>query len=305
MALDRYHQSSRELLEAPLLSTLFAKTKSGKTTLSWRGWRWLSIILINLAFFLSYFLDIQFLEGTLNGSRLLGFHLIDPFTALQIWVSTHHLHTNVIIGSLTLVAFYFLVGGKAFCGWVCPYGLLSEIGEHIHMKLVRKKIIKERKFNPNIRFLFWAIFLAAAYIDGYLVFEVINPVGILSRFIVYGWSLAIIWVILILLIEIFFSRRAWCKYVCPIGTTYNFLGWISLTRLKWDMNKCDHCAACLVACPEEHVIEFTKPKYDKERKEKGITAQVVRNGDCILCNRCMDVCHTDAYNVEFRLKDLV
>jgi len=303
--LDRYHDSSKELVDAPLLSTLFEKNKDGKTRLSWRGWRWLSIIVINLMFFLSFFIDFQFLEGTLNGSRLLGFHLIDPFTALEIFAAEHHIHTNVIIGSVTLLVFYFFAGGKAYCSWVCPYGLLSEIGEHIHMKLVRKRIIKERKFSPYLRFYFWALFLAAALIDGYLVFEVINPIGIISRFITYGWSLAVIWVIILLLFEIFFSRRAWCKYVCPVGTTYNFLGWISLTRVKWDMDKCDHCGACFIVCPEEHVLEFTKPKHDKEREEKGITKEYVKNGDCILCNRCFDVCHEDAYNVDFRLKDMI
>ncbi len=303
--MDRYNDSSKELIETPFLSTFVSKNKNGKTRLSWRGWRWLSIIVINAMFFISFFVDFQFLEGTLNGSRLLGFHLIDPFTSLEIFASEHHFHTNVIIGSVTLLVFYFFVGGKAYCSWVCPYGLLSEIGEHIHMKLVRKKIIKERKFSPNLRFYFWIVFLLAAFIDGYLVFEVINPIGIISRFITYGWSLAIVWVGIVLLFEIFFSRRGWCKYICPVGTTYNMLGWLSLTRIKWDMDKCDHCGACLVVCPEEHVIEFTKPKHDKERQEKGITQVHVYNGDCILCNRCFDVCHEDAYNVDFRLKDLV
>ncbi len=92
------------------------------------------------------------------------------------------------------MVFYLLVGGKSFCAWACPYGVISEIGEHIHQKLVRKKIIKERNWNPNIRFAFWAVFLIATVINGFLVFEVINPIGILSRLIVYGWSLAIIWV---------------------------------------------------------------------------------------------------------------
>jgi ferredoxin-type protein NapH len=71
------------------------------------------------------------------------------------------------------------------------------------------------------------------------------------------------------------------------------------------MDKCDHCGACLVVCPEEHVIEFIKPKYDKKREEKGKKQEYIKNGDCILCNRCFDVCHTDAYNIDFRLKDLV
>ncbi len=303
--MDKYSASVRELLNSPFFSTFYYRNRDGKIRLTIRAWRWISIIAINLLFFLSFFIDIQFLEGTMNGSRLLGFHLIDPFTALEIFAAEHHVHTNVLIGSLTLAAFYFLVGGKAYCSWVCPYGLLSEIGEHIHMKLVHKKIIKERKFNPNIRFFFWAVFLAAATIDGYLVFEVINPIGILSRFIVYGWSLAIVWVFVVLFFEIFFSRRMWCKYICPVGTTYNLIGWISMTKVKWDMDKCDHCGACLAACFEDHVIEFTKPKYDKERQEKGIKTQLVVNGDCTLCGRCFDVCHTDAYEYDFRLKDLV
>jgi ferredoxin-type protein NapH len=139
MILDRYNQSEREMLRISLWGTLFEKNEKGKTRLSWRGWRWLSIIIINLLFFLSFFVDIQILEGTLNGSRLFGFHLIDIFTGIEIFAATHHIHTNVIIGTVTLLIFYMLAGGKAYCGWVCPYGLLSEIGEHIHMKLLRKK----------------------------------------------------------------------------------------------------------------------------------------------------------------------
>jgi len=303
--MDRYSWSARELSNAPLLSTLYYINKDGKKRPTWRFWRWFSIILINLAFFLSYYLDIQFLEGTLTGSRLLGFHLIDPFAALEIFAAEHHLHTNVIIGSLTIIGFYFIVGGKAFCGWVCPYGLLSEIGERVHQILVNKKIIKERRFNPRIRYVFWIIFLVAAFFNGYLVFEMINPVGILSRFIVYGSTLALIWVLLILAIEIFFSRRAWCKYVCPIGTTYSFIGWISPMKVQWDMNKCDHCMACIAVCPEDHVLEFAKPKYDDERNKNNITKEFVKDGDCIMCARCFDVCHTDAYNFEFRLKNLI
>lgn len=52
--------------------------------LSIRAIRWLVIISIHLLFFLSFKIDIQILEGTLNGSRFLGFHLIDVFTTLEV-----------------------------------------------------------------------------------------------------------------------------------------------------------------------------------------------------------------------------
>ncbi len=86
----------------------------------------------------------------------------------------------------------------------------------------------------------------------------------------------------------------WCKYICPVGTTYNFLGWTSATKVEWDMSKCDHCGACLDACFEPHVIEFIKPKYDKDRKEKGVEKQIVINGDCTLCGRCLMYAIQDA-----------
>jgi len=303
--MDRYNSGVHSIIRAPFLSTFYYKTKKGGIRPTWRFWRWMSVIVINIAFFMSYHIDVQLLEGTMNGSRLLGFHLIDLFTAIETWTATHVIHTNMIIGAVTIGFFYLLFGGKSFCAWACPYGVISEIGEYIHQKLVSKKIIKERHWDPRIRFAFWAVILIVTFLDGFLVFEVINPIGILSRFIVYGWSLAIVWVLVILLFEILYSRRMWCRYICPVGTTYNFLGWASATKVQWDMEKCDHCGACLDACFENHVIEFTKPKYDKERKEKGITKQIVLNGDCTLCGRCFDVCHTDAYNFTFRLKDLV
>ena len=303
--MDRYNSGVHSIIRGPFLSTFYYKTKKGGIRPTWRFWRWMSVIIINIAFFMSYHVDVQLLEGTMNGSRLLGFHLIDLFTAIETWTATHVIHTNMIIGSITIAFFYLLFGGKSFCAWACPYGVISEIGEYIHQKLVSKKIIKERHWDPRIRFAFWAVILIVTFVDGFLVFEVINPIGILSRFIVYGWSLAIVWVLVILLFEILYSRRMWCRYICPVGTTYNFLGWASATKVQWDMEKCDHCGACLDACFENHVIEFTKPKYDKERKEKGITKQIVLNGDCTLCGRCFDVCHADAYNFTFRLKDLV
>jgi ferredoxin-type protein NapH len=286
------------------ISTFFDKTKDGKTKFSYRMKRWIIVISIHLLFFLSFHIDIQALEGTLNGSRFLGFHLIDPFTTMQVFLATYHLPINMIIGTVTILFFYLLIGGRTYCSWVCPYGILSEIGEKLHNTLVTKKIIKERKFDHRVRYVFWFIFLILAFTSGYLVFETFNVVGILSRFITYGWSLALVWVLAIFLIEVFFSRRAWCTYLCPIGTTYGMIGKVSALRVQWNDN-CDHCMVCHDVCFENQVLELTKAKYDEGRKEKGIKTQYVTGADCTLCGRCIDVCHSDALKFDFRLKGLV
>ncbi len=304
MYIDKYNLGRKALVETPLRNTFFIKNEKGKIRPSWRFYRWASVIAIHLLFFLSFFIDVQMLEGTLNASRFLGFHMVDPFTTLEVFIAQHHLPINLIIGTATIAAVYLLIGGRTYCGWVCPYSILADIAEYLHQKLIAKGIIKKRVYNHKIRFLFWVLFLGLSAATGLIIFETINVIGILTRVIVYGWSVAIIWVLVVFLMDVFYAKRAWCTYVCPIGTTYGFLGWVSATRIEWNDN-CDHCMACHGVCPEPHVLELTKAKYDKARKEKGIKRENILNGDCTLCGRCIDVCHSDALGYNFRLTKLL
>ena len=112
--------------------TLTIKNGEGKKSLSWRGRRLIVIALVHILFMLSYRADIQILEGDISGSRILGFHLTDAFMSFQVFAATHEFPINLIIGTATILLFYALVGGRAFCGWVCPYTFLGEIGEKIH-----------------------------------------------------------------------------------------------------------------------------------------------------------------------------
>jgi len=301
--MDKYH--NRETIKkSSFLSTFISTTKEGKKRLSYRAKRWILVLVIHLLFFLSFHIDIQMLEGTLNGSRFLGFHLIDIFTTLELFMTQHHLHINIIIGVSTIIVFYLIVGGRSYCAWVCPYGVLSEIGEKLHNTLVAKKIIKNRKFDHRVKYIFWAGFLAMSAFSGYLVFETFSVVGIMSRFIAYGWSLALVWVLVVFAIEVFFSRRAWCSYICPIGTTYGMIGKVSAMRIEWNDN-CDSCMVCHDVCFEPQVLEITKAKYKKQIAEKGIKTAYITGADCTLCGRCVDVCHMDALNFSSRLKSIV
>jgi len=301
--MDKYN--NRETIKnTSFLSTFFDKTREGKSKLSYRAKRWILVIAIHLFFFLSFFIDLQMLEGTLSGSRFLGFHMIDPYMTMEVFLSSFHMPINIIIGTATIVVVYLLVGGRSYCAWVCPYGILSEIGEKWHNTLVNKKIIKSRKFDHRVRYIFWAIFLILSFTSGFIIFETFNVVGILSRAIAYGWSVALIWVLVVLAMEVFFSRRAWCTYICPIGTTYGMIGKVSALRIEWNDN-CDSCMVCHDVCFEPQVLEITKAKYKKQIDEKEIKTAYITGADCTLCGRCIDVCHEDALKLDFRLKDLV
>ena len=297
--MDKYNTRAT-IEDTGFFDTFITTTKDGKKKLGIRFYRWLVVIFVHLLFIFSYYIDLQMLEGDLSGSRFLGFHLTDPFMTLQVFASTNHIPVNLLIGTLTIVVVYMLVGGRAYCSWVCPYTILGEISEKLHRYLKRKKIIKSYKFNPKIKYIFWGIFLFLSFLSGYLVFEIINVVGIFSRALIYGWSVAFVFVIAIFLVDTFFSQRFWCRYVCPVGTTYGFIGWASTTKIVWD-DSCDHCRVCANVCLVPHVLDITKANANKENKKE----QTVISGDCTLCGRCVEVCHNDSLKFETKLKKII
>ncbi len=68
----------------------------------WRNIRWAVLLFFNFLFFASFFFDIQILEGTMSGSRLLGFHLIDPLAAFQVILASKIIMVNLIIVVVTI-----------------------------------------------------------------------------------------------------------------------------------------------------------------------------------------------------------
>jgi ferredoxin-type protein NapH len=264
----------------------------GHSQHKWRNIRWAILLFFNLLFFASFFFDIQILEGTLSGSRLLGFHLIDPLVAFQVILSSKIIMVNLIIGVVTIFLIYLMFGGRSFCAWICPYHWLAELGEKIHQILKKKKIIKNHPFDRKIRYYFYGFFLVLALITGYIVFETINPVAIISRFIVYGPSLMLLWVMALLIFEILFSRRAWCRYFCPVGVSYQLIGLMSPLRIKWDKENCSNCKRCQSVCLVPHVLN------DSVNKGK---SEYVNASDCTRCGLCVDICDDEAlgYGVKY------
>jgi ferredoxin-type protein NapH len=261
----------------------------------WRNRRWAVLIVVNLLFVISFWLDIQMLEGALTGSRFVGFHLIDLNAALQVMLAHKHIIVNLVIGSLTVFVLWVMLGGRSFCSWVCPYHLVSELAEKAHLALVHKKLVSDHEFHRAARTLCWLLFAALSFLSGYTVFETLSPTGILSRALIYGPTLALAWVVVLLLFEIFYSRRAWCRYVCPIGLTYGVVGALSPTRVVFRVEQCFHEGDCRKVCLVPHVLDITiKGRADAEVMSLG--------PDCTRCGLCLDACPNGA--LQFDIKGL-
>ncbi|HNP04998.1 MAG TPA: NapH/MauN family ferredoxin-type protein, partial [Rhodocyclaceae bacterium] len=247
----------------------------------WRNRRWATLIVANLLFVVSYWLDIQVLEGSLTASRFVGFHLIDLNSALQVMLAHKHIITNLLIGTGTVLVLWALLGGRTFCSWVCPYHLVAELAEKIHLKLADKKLVSDQTMDRRLRSVFWVVFALLAVATGYTVFEAISPTGILSRALIYGPGLALLWVLALLVFEIFFSRRAWCRYACPIGLTYGVVGILSPVRIKYTLDGCFHEGDCRKVCLVPHVL-------DTVIKGRAVAPAVPIGPDCTRCGLCVD-----------------
>ncbi|MES9860641.1 MAG: NapH/MauN family ferredoxin-type protein [Candidatus Thiodiazotropha sp. LLP2] len=259
----------------------------------WKKRRWATLILLNLLFVASFYFDVQLVEGSLTGARVIGFHFADLNAALQVALAYKHIVLNLVIGMVTVFFMWMLLGGRTFCSWVCPYHLLSEWAEYLHLWLVKKKIIKNHTFSRKVRSVFYLIFALLALITGYTVFETISPTGILSRALIYGPGLALLWVVLLLLFEVFYSRRAWCRYVCPIGVTYGLVGLFSPVRVKYNAEACHHEGDCRKACMVPHVLDLTI-RGGANEVNQDVTS------DCTRCGMCIDICPTDSLTFEVK-----
>lgn len=259
----------------------------------WRNRRWITLIAVNLLFVVSYYFDIQLLEGALTASRFMGFHMADLNSALQVMLAFKHVVINLLIGTVTILVLWLLLGGRTFCSWVCPYHLVAEWAEKLHLWLVARKIIKGTDFHRGVRTVFYVIFAVLALATGYTVFEAISPTGILSRAIIYGPGLALAWVLVLLLFEIFVSRRAWCRYVCPIGMTYGVVGLFSPLRVVYRLEACQHEGECRKVCLVPHVL-------DTVIKGRATDVKVPIGADCTRCGLCVDACPTGSLQYEVK-----
>jgi ferredoxin-type protein NapH len=259
----------------------------------WQRRRWLTLILVNLLFVISYTFDVQLVEGALTASRVVGFHMADLNASLQVMLAYKHLVLNLLIGTATVFLFWLLLGGRTFCSWVCPYHLVAEWAEYLHLWLVRKKLVKDHPFNRKVRIVFYVTFALLALLTGYTVFETISPTGILSRALIYGPGVALLWVAILLLFEVFYSRRAWCRYVCPIGVTYGIVGLASPLRVKYNAEACHHEGDCRKVCLVPHVLDLTIRGGARD-----VTQDI--GADCTRCGLCVDVCPTHSLKYEIK-----
>jgi len=276
--------------------------RPGAEAIRRKGWfgahRWLltrrlSQILILGLFLAGPWLDVWIVKGSLASSLTLQvLPLTDPLLLLQVLASGHLPEKAAFIGAAIVEVFYLILGGRVHCSWVCPVNPITDGAEWLRRRLGIKS---GAHFSDQTRYWLLGAILLLAATGGGLAWELVNPVSMVYRGLVFGLGLA--WGILaaLFLLDIFVGRRAWCGHLCPVGAFYGLLGEVALVRVgALRRERCDDCLDCFAVCPEHQVI---KPAL--KGADQGL-GPVILSGHCTNCGRCIDVCGRDVFTFTSR-----
>lgn len=256
----------------------------------WLIGRRLSQLAVLGAFLLGPLTGLWLVKGNLSYSLTLDtLPLTDPFVLLQTIFAGHWPENTALLGGVLLATLYIVIGGRVFCAYVCPMNIVTDAAHWLTEKLGLPKGWQPRR---ELRLWIMGAALLVSLLMTTAAWELINPVAMLHRGLIYGFGMAWVVVLAIFIFDAFLSRRGWCGHLCPMGAFYGLLGKISLVRMNAkNRTACDDCMDCFAVCPEPHVIT---PAL------KGEGSVIITSGDCTNCGRCIDVCPRDVFALGLR-----
>lgn len=222
--------------------------------------------------------------------------MTDPLAAAESIAASRSL-LWVLLASAALPLLLTVVLGRVFCSWVCPVGFLLELTDKLRRALRFLRITPAHlRFSRAVKY---ALLLAGLLMTALLslpLLGTIYPPAVLGReahgfvfayfdaaehdgpgFGLTGLSVMSGFLLAIALFEIAFSRRWWCRVMCPGGAAYSLLGALRLVRVRRRAASCTSCGDCNAHCPMG-----LAPMND------------LMGVECDSCGVCISVCGDDA-----------
>ncbi|MBN1304400.1 MAG: 4Fe-4S binding protein [Anaerolineales bacterium] len=228
-----------------------------------------------------------------------SFDAFCPFGAIEsmwIYVTTRQtlLTTNLlnfaIMSGVLAVSF---IGGRAFCGWMCPLGAVQEGLARLARRLGWEKCrVRSRQANVQfpmhlpdwadrwLRFAKYLILVCVLFASVFAVYPPLQAFCPARAVFSFKLSSGLLWSVLItFMVTSLAVERVWCKYLCPLGATLAIFNKLSPVRMHADFDTCNHCGRCDSEC------------------SMGIqdVPDNLSSAECIRCLECLEACaHEDA-----------
>ena len=183
-----------------------------------------------------------------------------------------------------IIVTVFVWGRGLFCGWLCPFGSLSEllykVGGAIGLKRFQFQL--PRVWHDRLKWVKYAVFFGLLTVSMFSMtraemlaevepFKTTFLVGLFNR----SWPYTLFASALLGLS--LFTERPYCKYLCPLGASLampSTFRWFGLKRKQ----ECNSCKACAVGCGSQAIDEHGR----------------IDHRECLHCLDCM-VLYTDEH----------
>jgi polyferredoxin len=209
---------------------------------------------------------------------------------LKDWILTGEIPRLHPAGMFLLLAFVAmsLVFRKAFCGWLCPVGTISEQLWKAGRQAFGRTLTPPRWLDIPLRALKYILLGLFLYAVGSMPVEGIrqflgSPYGIISdvkmlnffRFLsVTGAA------VLVVIVALSFAvKNFWCRYLCPYGALMGFFSAASPVRIRRSESACIDCGKCANACPSMLPVDQLIQ---------------IRSVECTGCLECVAVCPAES-----------
>lgn len=212
------------------------------------------------------------------------------------WQSTFPFSLQTLLLALVPFAITMLIFGRGICGWICPFGGLSEAmatGDNERWKLdfLKKKEPTTSGFRYGglkewVKDFKYGILVAVILLSIFMVFPIICafcPALWLSSKPAFWLVIGLI--VLLAIVLPFMTKRRWWCLLCPIGAVFSLFDRLAFFRVRINKDKCTECMRCVKEC---HM-------YAIERND--VIEAGGPNSNCIRCGRCIEACPEDAIDI--------
>jgi ferredoxin-type protein NapH len=255
------------------------------TRATWSRWRRATQAAFALLFLALPFLGSAVASGTAIALRVGRLDLLEPASALSAWIAAGAIGAASVLATLPLLAVTAALG-SVYCGWICPFGLLSEGIDRLRGR--RQQWRGEPWVRARApRFAALALLLvlsalAAVPLAGWLAPpRVLTAVPLEARALRAAPIVTVALLGALVALELLGPRRLLCRALCPVGglaAVVRARAW--LPRYAKERCLCPATPACLAVC-----AWGLDP-----RRMKGIDG-------CTSCLACVERCPSGALTV--------
>lgn len=143
--------------------------------------------------------------------------------------------------------------GRFFCAWLCPLGVLQSVVHFLtHPRSHVRRVCTRLPETRVQRIVRWSVFALAAGLVaagfGALGWA-LTPYSIVGKALI-GFAPGLVLAGGVLVLAAVGSGRAWCNWVCPMGTLFNLLAQKARYPHTIDLKEgCGACRRCFAASP--------------------------------------------------------